>query len=410
MKGRAWVALAAVAVGCRPTTPVRGPEPTAALPGRFEVVGRGPVTWTQSVGLWVFRAPNGRTYAWTGTWGACRGCIGGRMYVWDVTDPRRPVRTDSVLLDARIVPDMMTNRAGTLGVVARVGAASRRNGIVVLDLADPAHPKVLSEYWETLTGDVAAVYVHGDYVYVAHRGTGDLHIIDVRNPREPREVGRWGVPLTGFDKQLNDVWIEDGLAYLAYGDDGLVILDVGRGIKKGTPERPQLVSQYRYRTQWQGRTYGNTYMAVPYASSTGKRYVFVSDEVLPPNAAAAIEQGEPFTTGGYVHVFDVTNPEKPTEVAWYDRPEAGAEQLWVARDTLYIGYTTAGLRAVRVDGELRGDLRRAGREVAALLTGDSVAFRPGRTFTLTPMVLGPYVYALDFHSGLWVARVVPAAP
>jgi SNF family Na+-dependent transporter len=35
-----------------------------------------------------FRGVDGRDYAYTGTWGGCRGCIGDRMYAWDVTDPR----------------------------------------------------------------------------------------------------------------------------------------------------------------------------------------------------------------------------------------------------------------------------------------------------------------------------------
>jgi hypothetical protein len=41
---------------------------------------------------------------------------------------------------------------GKIGVLTREGASNRKNGIVFLDLTDPAHPKVLSEYTETVTG------------------------------------------------------------------------------------------------------------------------------------------------------------------------------------------------------------------------------------------------------------------
>src|SRR2546422_5960489 len=39
--------------------------------------------------------------------------------------------------------------------------------------------------------------------------------------------------------------VVDGLAYLAYWNDWLVILDVGNGIKGGNPESPQFVSQFK---------------------------------------------------------------------------------------------------------------------------------------------------------------------
>ena len=38
----------------------------------------------------------------------------------------------------------------------------------------------------------------------------------------------------------------EGLIYMGYWKDGLVILDVGNGIKGGSPEKPQFVSQLRF--------------------------------------------------------------------------------------------------------------------------------------------------------------------
>ena len=40
-------------------------------------------------------------------------------------------------------------------------------------------------------------------------------------------------------RYLHDIQVKDGFAYLAYFKDGLVILDVGNGMKGGTPENPQ---------------------------------------------------------------------------------------------------------------------------------------------------------------------------
>lgn len=396
----ALLATAACAGTVEPPTNL--PAAPTELPARFEVVGRGAVTGTHTSDLWVFRAPNGRDYAYTGTWGACEGCFGDRLYVWDVSNPASPVLTDSVMVDARIVNDIKVNEAGTVAVLTREQASSRKNGIIVLDLADPAHPTVASDYWETLTGGVHNTFIKDNLVYAVHGGTSDVHIIDIADPRQPREVGRWGIPLVQ-GKYLHDVWIADGLAYLSYWDEGLVILDAGRGIKGGTPTQPKLVSQFKYRTQWKGKSYGNTHVALPYTNKAGRSYVFVGDEIFPPgfDANARVEPG------GFVHVLDVTDVENPKEVAWYEVPRAGVHNLWVENDTLYTAYYNGGLRAVDVSGELQGDLRRQGREIAVLATNDAQAFIKDTPFTWGPQVHNGLIYASDFNSGLWIARVVP---
>ena len=78
--------------------------------------------------------------------------------------------------------------------------------------------------------------------------------------------------------------VRDGLLYASYLNDGLVILDVGNGIKGGSPSNPQLVSQYKYdlvalrAVPEAGGTQviGGTHTAWRY-----KNYVFVGDEILP---------------------------------------------------------------------------------------------------------------------------------
>ena len=73
------------------------------------------------------------------------------------------------------------------------------------------------------------------------RGGGD--------PAQPREVGRWETP-TADGRRLDDVSVADGVAYLAYWNDGLVILDVGNGIRNGRPDRPiRLTSPNRRRSR-----------------------------------------------------------------------------------------------------------------------------------------------------------------
>lgn len=398
------VALGACASGgAAPGEPAMvGPsaEETARLPARFEVLGRGPVTHTRSTDLYAFRGVDGRDYVYTGTWGGCQGCVGNRLYVWDVTDPARPALTDSVVVDAQSILDVAVNEARTLAAFGRRGAESRRNGVVLLDLANPAHPRHIGEYWETLTGGVQTVAFEGDRLFLVDAGAAEMRVLDVRDPRNPEAIGRWGVP-DNPERFLSSLAVQDGLAYLAYWDDGLVILDVGRGIKGGTPRRPQLVSQTRYRTEWRNRTFGNTHYAVPYTNRAGRRYVFVADQILPLGTDLNRRQ----EIGGELHVFDATNPAMPVAVASYDAPTYGISRFWVHNDTLYTGTNNGGLRALDVSGDLRGRIR--GRELAVLATGDPRGFVPNLTFTWAAMPHNGMVFATDFNSGLWVTRLVP---
>ena len=377
-----------------------------ALPGRFEVVGRAPITRTHTSDLIVFEGRDGRDYAYVTTWGACQGCYGDRVYVYDVTNPARPTLTDSVVVDARIVNDISINEARTVASITREGASTRRNGVVLLDLADPAHPKVASDYWETLTGGVHNSVFDGNYLYAVHDGTADLHILDVSNPREPRQVGRWGVP-TREDKYLHDVWVEAGLAYLAYWDDGVIILDVGRGMKGGSPQDPKFVGQYKYKTEWRGRAYGNTHAVFPYTNKAGRKLLVIGDEIFSDDSGQRLERKQKIVPGGYIQLVDVTNPEQPTPVAKYEVPGAGSHNVWVENDTLYVAYYNGGLRAVDISGDPRGDLRAAGREIAALATTDEQAFSPNDPFAMAPQYHKGHVYVADFNTGLWVTRLVP---
>jgi hypothetical protein len=403
------LAVLAVAAACTPAAPPGvGPGAPAQagffpddLPGRFEVVGRGPVTHTHTSELWVFRGVDGRDYAYTGTWGACRGCVGDRVYAWDVTDPANPVLTDSVVVDARVINDVMVRADSRVAVLTREGASSRRNGIVILDLAEPAHPRVLSEFSETLTGGVHVIYVDGDHVYATNNGTGDMHVISIEDPANPRQVARWGVRTPG--RYLHDVWVDNGLAYLSYWDDGLIILDVGNGIRNGSPNRPQLVSQLTYRTRWRGRSYGNTHQALPYTNSDGHSYIFVGDEIFPDDS---FHRRADFVPGGYIHVVDASDLTNPRIVGRYEVPNAGAHNLWAHDDKLYIAYYNAGLRVIDVSGQLEGDLRAQGREIAVLPTIDEDAFLTNRPFTWSPRLHNGLVFVSDMNSGLWITRLV----
>lgn len=346
-------------------------------------VGRGGVGDHHSGDVWVFEGVDGRDYAYIGTF------LWDWMKVWDVTDPANPVLTDSLQLDARRINDVKIHPNNRLGIVTREGASSRRNGMVFLDLSVPAHPTVLSEYTETLTGGVHNVWISAEHelVYAVHNGTRAVHAIDISNPEAAHEVGRWGID--SQQRSLHDVIVQDGYAYVSYWDDGAVVLDVGAGTHGGTPTTPTFVSQYKY-------PIGNTHVAWRHG-----KYLFVGDEIFP----AGWNADEAIHARGYIHVLDMTDMENPVEVAKYEVPEAGAHNVWVEDDRLYVGYYQAGLRVLDISGELRGDLYAQGREIATILTTDAETTTPNWSMAWGAQVFKGRIYSSDLNSGLWITEL-----
>ncbi len=360
------------------------------------LVGRAPVT-DMTAEQWIFG-----NYAYVST-------ISDKLHVYDISDPAKPKLTDTVKVDAHTINDVSVSADGKIGVITREGASSRKNGIVFLDTSDPAHPKVLSEYTETVTGGVHSAFIDGHYVYLTDDATGSLRVIDFKDPKAPKEVARWQVenPLVAPDaggitggRYVHDVQVKDGLAYLAYWRDGLVILDVGNGIKGGSPEKPQLVSQLRFNYH---ELYGNGWLSGAHAVFRYKNYVFVGDEVFPEifnlNGKARVP------VRGVLHVVDVSDIARPRKVAEYGVPEAGSHNVWVEDDILYMGYYNGGARVLDVSGDLRGDLYRQGREIARYWTGAGDGILPNSPFAWGAQPHNGLIFFNDINSGVWIMKL-----
>jgi hypothetical protein len=342
--------------------------------------------------------------------------ISDKLYVYDISDPAHPQGVDPLKVDARLINDVSVTPDGKIGVITREGASSRKNGIVFLDTSDPMHPKILSEYTATVTGGVHSAYVNSHYVYLTDDATGSLRIIDFADVKNPKEVARWQVesstpmriPLPaeeggGFTlagRYLHDVQVIDGLAYLAYWRDGAVILDVGKGIKGGSPEHPQFVSNYRFNYD---ELYGSGWLAGAHAIYRYKNYLFIGDEVFP--ATFDLASRERIPVRGIVHVLDVTDLANPREVATYSVPEAGSHNIWIFDDVMYMGYYNGGGRVVDVSGELRGELYNQGREIAHFWSGDPQGYRQNLPFAWGAYPYKGLIYINDVHGGLWITRL-----
>ncbi|HEU4836267.1 MAG TPA: Ig-like domain-containing protein [Pyrinomonadaceae bacterium] len=370
------------------------------LEREIEVIGRAPMKEFQGAEQWIIG-----NYAYYST-------ISDRFLVYDISDPANPKLTDTVKVDARLVNDISTTADGKILVISREGASNRKNGIAFYDTSDPAHPKLISEYTATVTGGVHSAFVDKHYVYLTDDATGSMRVIDFVDVKNPKEVARWQTenPLAGpiqtkegehiVGRYVHDLQVKDGLAYLAYWHDGLVILDVGAGIKGGSPENPKFVSQYRFN---HNELYGNGWLAGTHSVYRYRNYVFIGDEVFP--AIFDIKSPKRVPVRGVVHVIDVADINNPRKVAEYPVPEGGAHNMWVENDLMYVGYYSGGGRVVDVSGELRGDLYRQGREIARIFTGDPDGFRPNLPLTWGAQPHKGLIYFNDINSGLWIVKL-----
>ena len=370
------------------------------LEREVEVVGRAPFKEFQGAEQWIIG-----NYAYYST-------ISDRFLVYDISDPTNPKLTDTVKVDARLVNDISTTADGKILVISREGASNRKNGIAFYDTSDPAHPKLISEYTATVTGGVHSAFVDSHYVYLTDDATGSMRVIDFADVKNPKEVARWQTenPHAGMittkegdhiaGRYIHDLQVKDGLAYLAYWHDGLIVLDVGAGLKGGSPENPKFVSQLRFNHH---ELYGDGWLAGTHSVYRYGKYVFIGDEVFP--GIFDIKSPKRVFVRGIVHVIDVSDINNPRKVAEYPVPEGGAHNIWVENDVMYVGYYSGGGRIVDVSGELSGDLYRQGREIGRIWTGDPNGFRPNLPMTWGAQPHKGLIYFNDINSGLWIVKL-----
>jgi len=359
------------------------------LEGAIEVVGRGRVSDVHTSDLWVWEAPaDGRDYAITGTWGG-----DGEAYFWDVTDPSRITPVDTVTVDARTVNDVKVSEDGRTCVISREGASDRKNGIVVLDCSDPTDVSVVTEYTNRLTGGVHNLFVYEDHVYALSNGRR-YEILNIEDRANPQHVATFELETPGHS--IHDVWVEDGIAYSSNWDDGVVMVDVGNGVRGGSPSNPVEIGRYAYPSGW-------NHAAFPYDDAeTGKNWVIAGDEAFPNGLNT---ENEPTIPAGWLHFVDVTDPDAPTEEARYRVPEAGSHNYWVRGDTLYVAYYNAGLRVVDLSGDLKGNLYEQGREIAHFKPFDPEGRIPNAAMTWGPQPYKGHIFFSDWNSGLWAVEL-----
>jgi hypothetical protein len=373
---------------------------------RITITGRGTIHSTHTSDLWPWHGLDGRDYCLVGTWGG-----DGYAMVFDITDMNNIVKTDSIRVDARTINDVTVSPDGRYGALSREGASNRVNGVVLLDLANPAHPKVASTFEQELTGGVHNMFATNENLFAVSGGAKYV-IIDTKDVYHPKYVSEYRHP----NARLHDLWVRDGIAYSAQGGVGTVVVDVGNGKYGGTIEHPKLITVYPVNSGHEIYPY--------FQKATGKTYLFIGDEEM--NRRGRVWEGTAYslsgpdgnppknsiaqTSGGFTHIIDFTDPMHPIPVARYHLEDYGSHDIIVDNDILYQAYYDGGVRIVDVSGELLGNLVDQGREIAVFKSYDPDGYTANAPFVMNAMPWKGRVLWTDFNSGLWAAKLEPKPP
>jgi hypothetical protein len=384
-----------------------GPKPaTLSLPqsnpATMQVLGGG----SESARYTAEVAVRGQI-AYTTTW-SFRSAPGNKVDIWDVSG-NTPTLIDSLIVSgASTLGDVAVSDDGSLLVVAteRTGGS-----IVIFDLADPRHPRLLSRFTNSDTDPGVHTAeigrVNGKlYGFLSIDPVGNtikarLVIVDLSAPAAPREVF---TKVTG-NPFVHDTFIRDGLLFVALWDDGMEIWDVGGCGTGATPESPRVLGGVKTLN-------GEVHNIWWYHDASGsKRFAFVGEE-----GSGSIGS----SSRGDIHVVDISDPTAPKEVAFYRVQGAGTHNFSVdeTNGVLYAAYYNGGVRAIDVRGDLgtcpvsqqvidgstnlaRCDLRLMGRELGIGL----VELNRGVYIWGVQYVNGT-VYASDMVNGIWKLNAV----
>jgi len=179
-------------------------RPNPVEPSR-PACGKTEGTWRE--GVWGVAVEGHTAYLAAGVEG---------LQVVDVADPQHP------RLLSTFAPDEM-EAAITVAVQAgRVYVGTAGTGLWIVDVSNSAHPVLLGRFGWDEEHYFGKVVVQGNTLYLADEGI--FYIVDISNPRQPRTVGRLEDPDMLAEPQ--DLALVGNLALIADRSLGLTVIDV----------------------------------------------------------------------------------------------------------------------------------------------------------------------------------------
>lgn len=287
-------------------------------------------------------------------------------------------------------------------------------GLRIFDLTNPAEPRQIGYMPVEGLGVHRVWYDGGRYAYASALIDGYvdhiLLVIDLADPTAPREAGRWWIPGMWHDGGETPGWtrryalhhpvVADGVAYCAWRDGGMTLLDVR------DPTAPKLISHHN----WSPPFGGNTHVCLPLPD---RHLVIALDEAMLDNGADVDK---------HAWVIDVRDKAHPVNIATFPTPleqnyrgvgghfgphnvHENRSGSWQRSDIVFATYQNAGVRVVDIANPFRP------QEVAWFVPPRP---EPGQDAAGAPKLFHSYgssdvfvdaqglMYICDFSTGLYI--------
>jgi hypothetical protein len=332
--------------------------------------------------------------------------------ILDVADPASP-RMLSQLTVPRDIHSHKVRVAGDLMLVnyERYPEGDRTRmpdvGLKIFDIADRRRPREIG-FFRTVGRGVHRFDVRGTLAFLSSEWPGYrsniLVIVDVADPARPRVVGRWWFPGQEGDGSSEplpvDHWVHLALArgdrvYAACGHAGVMIVDIS------DLTRPRTVGAVAWSPPYAAPAH--TFLPVPHPIR-GRRFAVVTDE----DVTDEVLEDPP----AFMWVLDITEETRPVPVATYQVAAAGlvvpgqrfgAHQPWehIREDNIvFVAWFSGGIRAVDISDPYRP------RELAAYVPPPGRGRPAAQTNDVWVDDRG-LVYAIDRYEGLSVLEFRP---
>jgi hypothetical protein len=289
-------------------------------------------------------------------------------------------------------------------------------GLRVYDISDRANPREIGFMPVDGLGLHRIWYVGGRYAYISVHVDGYIDhffmVIDMSDPTKPVEAGRWhlpGIHAAGGETPdwspdqryaLHHGLVADGIAYTAWRDGGLVLLDVK------DPANITMLSHLNTNPPFGG----GTHSCLPLPS---RGLVVVADEAVADECADGVK---------YTWVVDVRDPTNPVPISTFPTPDEddyatlgghfGPHNLHENRpgsfqsDTLvFATYQNAGVRVFDISNQFRPE------ETGYFVPGPPEKMfdtRPGRPAVAhtADVFVDPngVMYVTDWNVGLYILQ------
>ena len=233
--------------------------------------------------------------------------LGGELTgvaVLDMSDPRNPKRTTTLLTPAMQSPHESVNISVQRGILAAVlgNPAQYPGGVDVYDISkDCRNPELMAAAFPASPfGHESGMAPDGMTFYPTSIGTNDTTAVDISNPRLPRQI--WNGKFNTHGMSVS----EDGnRGYFATGD-GLVIADLSEvQARKPNPQVREIS-----RLSWSNITIPQ--VAIP-VTIKGRPYVVEVDEFSQDEGGGSVAGHGPRV--GAARIIDIADETKPRVVS-----------------------------------------------------------------------------------------------